>query len=77
MVEPENFVWRLLFNLGITAIRESIEDLGRKCSAWKDFGLTIEISLPPFLRDRVKCGWRLGVKDLDLEKPTYQILASF
>ena len=30
------------------------QDLGRKCSAWKDFGLGLEISLHSSLRDRVK-----------------------
>ena len=35
------------------------QDLGRKCSAWKDFGLGLVISLHSSLRDRVK--WDLGL----------------
>ena len=31
------------------------QDIGRKCSAWIDFGLWIEISVPPSKRYRVKC----------------------
>ena len=35
------------------------QDLGRKCSAGKGFGLGLEISLHSSLRDRVK--WDLGL----------------
>ena len=41
------------------------QDLGQKCSAWKDFRLTIKILLPLSLRDRVKCDWGLEA----VEKP--------
>ena len=33
----------------------------RKCSAWKDFGLGLEISLHSSQRDRIKWDLRLGV----------------
>ena len=51
------------------------QDLGRKWSAWKDFGLELEISLSSSLRDRVKWNLGLGVNCSALEKPTYKILA--
>ena len=35
------------------------QNLGRKCSAWKDFGLGLESSLHSSLRNRVK--WDLGL----------------
>ena len=53
------------------------QDLGRKCSAWKDFGLGLEILLHSSLRDRVKWDLGLGVNVLALEKPTYKILATY
>ena len=50
------------------------QDLGQKCSAWIPFGLKIKILLPPSLspRDRVKCGWVLGLNCYTLQKPTYK-----
>ena len=51
-------IYKVLFQ------NNSKQDLGRNCSAWKDFGLGLEISLHSSLRDRVKWDLGLGVNCL-------------
>ena len=42
---------KLELGLGLSLAIEIEQDLGRKCSAWIDFGLETKISPPPSLRD--------------------------
>ena len=54
-----------------TNLEKMKQDLGRKCSAWKDCGLGLEISLHSSLRERVK--WDLGrAQPKPLKSGTYQ-----
>ena len=59
----------LFYVASITMLRSKVFSLEKN--------LDLKSKVSPSPRDRVKCAWGLGVKDLALEKLARQILASF
>ena len=55
-------IYKVLFQ------NNSKQDLGRKCSAWKDFGLGLEILLHSSLRDRGEVGFEAKGQLLSLRE---------